>query len=90
MKLHPLNVRYKVVKKPLAILMLDEGIKFSSENGEGLLRWEEMHHWRENSSLILIYLAPRIYHMIPKRIEGSGFSITKLKAGLIENVGIAT
>jgi len=82
--------KYKVVKKPISILLLDMGVKFTTSNGEGLLKWEEMHHWRENSSLILIYLAPKIYHMIPKRIEKSGFSIAKLKEGLIENVGIAT
>lgn len=82
--------KYKVVKKPISILLLDEGVKFTTSNGEGLLKWEDMHHWRENSSLILIYLAPRIYHMIPKRIEELGFSITKLRNELIENVGIAT
>lgn len=81
--------KYKAIRNPVCILLLDEGVKFSSSSGEGLLKWEEMHHWRENSSFILIYLAPKIYHMIPKRIEKSGFSISKLREGLIENVGLA-
>ena len=82
--------KYKAVKKPISISILDEGVKFTSESGEGLLNWQEIHHWREGSSMILIYLAPRIYHMVPKRIAEVGFPLRELKEKLIEHVGNAT
>ena len=82
--------KYKVVKKPVSISINDEGIKFSTSDGEGLLKWDEVHHWRENDSLILIYLAPKIYHMVPKRIEDMAFPVWQLKEKLLEHVGTAT
>jgi len=81
--------KYTVVKKPILIFLLDDGVKFTSSSGAGFLKWSEIHHWRENDSLILIYLAPGMYHIIPKRIEELHFPINGLKESLVEHVGVA-
>ena len=82
--------KYKVVKKPVSISLHDDGLKFATSSGEGSLKWSEIHHWRENDLLILIYLAPKIYHMIPKRVESSDFPVDRLRDRLFEHVGVAT
>jgi len=79
--------KYKVMKKPLSISLLTEGIQFKSESGEGFLKWQEIHHWREGPSMILIYLAPRIYYIIPKKILEQGFPIEELKTYLFNHLG---
>jgi hypothetical protein len=82
--------KYRQMRKPLTIAVANDGIKFESEDGVGVLKWPDIHHWRENDLLILIYLAPKIYHLVPKRIVEDGFPLEELKAGLIRNVGNAT
>ncbi|WP_174801855.1 YcxB family protein [Martelella limonii] len=46
----------------------DDGISYANARGVQLLRWAETVRVAENDSLFLIYQAPRIYHMIPKRV----------------------
>lgn len=83
--------KYNKMRKPMTVSMNgDEGIKFESEDGTGLLNWKDIHHWRENNEYLLIYLAPKIYHLLPKRIAENGFLLQDLKGNLIKNIGEST
>jgi len=70
--------KYKAIQEPLFIQLMDEGVQFSNFDGEGLLRWEKIHKWRQNEEYVLIYPMPRIYHIIPKTIQESGFDLGAL------------
>lgn len=70
--------KYKAIQEPLFIQLMDEGVQFSNFDGEGLLRWEKIHKWRQNEEYVLIYPMPRIYHIIPKTIGESGFDLGAL------------
>lgn len=70
---------YLAIQKPTTISVLDQGVKFASPSGEGTILWGELHHWRENAELILLYPAPRIYYMVPKRVAESISLVENLK-----------
>lgn len=78
--------KYPLIHKPLSISVVDEGIKFKSSGGEGLVLWHEIHKWREGKDMVLVYPAPRIYYLIPKRAA----ELTPLLEALSTNVGKAT
>jgi hypothetical protein len=81
--------KYPKIQKPMTISLGDEGLLFAADDGTGRLSWSEIHGWRENIEYLLVYLAPRMYHVLPKRIENEGFPLNELKQRLIENVGSA-
>lgn len=82
--------KYSKIKKPFAIILNNDSIKFESEDELGILEWNDIYKWRENSKYILIYLAPQIYHLVPKRIIEDGFPLNELEEALTKNVGIST
>lgn len=79
--------KYKSIHEEVLIELLDEGIRFSSSNGEGKLTWDKILKWRKNNNYILIYQAPRIFQAIPTRINASGFDIALLSSRLSKHVG---
>ena len=82
--------KYSNIKKPISASVENEGIKFESTDGaNNVLKWLDIYSWRENNFLLLIYLAPNIYNIVPKRIETEGFPLQELRQRLLDNVGNA-
>ena len=82
--------KYPLIQKPIEVGVLPNGVSFKSADGEGRLTWESIIKWRENSEFILVYPAPNLYYIIPKRLEASGLDVPAIAAGLEKNVGVAT
>ncbi|WP_027709752.1 YcxB family protein [Zooshikella ganghwensis] len=78
--------KYPAIQKPISISVLENGVKFESESGEGTIMWNEIHHWREGKDMVLIYLAPKIYYVVPKRVP----EVDSLCVMLCSKVGNAT
>lgn len=81
---------YPLIQRPFLIRPESTGVFFKSENGETILKWESIHKWRENKEFILIYPAPNLFHVIPKRLSNSGLDIESLASSLGKNIGSAT
>jgi hypothetical protein len=81
---------YKSIHENIHIRLKDEGIEFSTVDGEGILRWDKILKWRQNESLILIYPMPRLYHIVPKSIKEAGFDLGTLVHSLESKVGHET
>jgi len=60
------------------IALNEEGIEFSTADSNGMIRWEKFLKWRQNDNYLLVYLMPRMYYIIPKSIEASGFDLAAL------------
>jgi len=82
--------KYKAIQEPLFIQLMEEGVQFSNFDGEGFLRWEKIHKWRQNERYVLIYPMPCIYHIIPKTTGESGFDLGALIKALEDKVGAET
>lgn len=79
--------KYKSIQKPVSIELVDGGFTITSDSGQGNAKWENLLKWRENNKYVLVYLAPKIFYMIPKRIEESGFDMELLRLLLREKLG---
>lgn len=82
--------KYPLIQKPVEVGVLPNGVSFKSADGEGRLTWENIIKWRENSEFILVYPAPNLYYIIPKRLEASGLDLPAIVVGLERNIGGAT
>jgi len=82
--------KYKAIQEPMAVEFNDDGLMFYSTDAESKLKWNKILKWRQNSDYILVYLMPRLYHVIPKPLSNIGFKIDKLVALLEQNVGKET
>lgn len=80
--------KYKSIQHPMAISLADGGYNIKAENGQSNVKWENLLKWREDNNFILVYLAPRLFHVIPKSIVDSGFDLEGFRKLLQDNLGI--
>jgi hypothetical protein len=78
---------YKAIHDAFAISLSDDGVCIESSNAKGFLPWSDILKWRENDEFLLLYLMPRLYHIVPKSLSEEGFDIDLLVNGLNKNVG---
>jgi hypothetical protein len=57
--------QYKALSEPVSIEVRDDGLFFKRDNGEGLVPWSHIVKWRQNKTLVLLYPASNIFHLIP-------------------------
>ena len=79
--------KYKAIHDEFTVELLDDGVRFTSPSGNAKITWDKMLKWRENDHYILIYLMPRIYHLVPKAVASRGFDLDRLTSGLLQHVG---
>ena len=82
--------KYKLIHEEFMIELLDDGIQSSSPNGNGKITWDKMLKWRHNEKYILVYPMPRLFYVVPKSIELSGFDVPLLISRLTQHVGKST
>jgi|GEM_PF-3086182 len=51
--------RYKLIQGEFGLVVLNDGIRFTSSNGESQVEWNKFFKWRCNADYVLIYPAPR-------------------------------
>ena len=78
---------YKAIQGEQTVSVRDEGVQFFSDSGESRLRWDKVFKWRRDDAYILVYVMPRLYHLVPRRVAEQGFDIAGLEAALAQHVG---
>jgi hypothetical protein len=79
--------QYKAIKEPVTIALSDDGLLFNSVEGEMILLWRMVLHWRQNDQFVLIYKMPLLFYPVPKSLAQQGFDIPLLVQRLTERVG---
>lgn len=79
--------KYKAMHATFTIELLESGVRLTSPNAQGIVRWDQIHKWRQNDVFVLIYPMPRLYHIIPKSIAAQGFDVAQLTQALKQSVG---
>jgi hypothetical protein len=79
--------KYKAIHDEFVIGIRDDGVSIKSSTAKGMLPWSDILKWRENDEFLLLYLMPRLYHIVPKSIAQQGFDIPLLVNRLNEHVG---
>ncbi len=79
--------RYKAIQDEQAIMLTDDGLQFTSINGDTRLRWDRILKWRKGEAYFLIFVMPRMYFIVPLRVAEQGFDVAGLEAALLRHVG---
>lgn len=82
--------KYKAIQQEFAVELVDNGVRFSSQNADGTVTWDQVHKWRQNDIFVLIYPMPRVFHIVPKSVASQGFDIQALIKRLLQHVGKPT
>ncbi|WP_399696639.1 YcxB family protein [Xenophilus sp.] len=79
--------RYPAIRQPMEIELLDTGLRLQSPSGESRLAWEQMVKWRENDRLVLVYVSPVLFHLLPRHALPAGFDVQALRDALAKHLG---
>ena len=81
--------RYKAIQEEQTVALAEDGLHFGSVSGASHVRWDTLHQWRQDERYILVYLMPRLFHVVPRRVAEQGFDVAALEAALARHVGPA-
>ena len=74
--------------EPVDIEWGDGGLAYDTEHNKGEIPWRLFTKWREGRRTFLIYSAPNLFHIVPKRLlEGNGEE--QLRTLLVNKLGQA-
>jgi hypothetical protein len=79
--------QHTAIHDPLTIELSDDGIRFSSADGETKALWPKVFQWRQNDQFVLVYRMSLMFHIVPKSLAREGFDIPLLVRHLAEHVG---
>ncbi len=86
--LHRRNYRrYRLIQQPQTLELREEGLFFTRENGVALLAWGDILGWEQGERMLLVFIAPRLFNMIPRTIAAQGFPLQALEDELRLRVG---
>ncbi|MFP6584592.1 MAG: YcxB family protein [Candidatus Hydrogenedentota bacterium] len=74
--------KYKLLQEPVSLSFDADGVKFVAQSYNTAITWKHLVRWKDNDRFILLYVSPRQYYVIPKRIGDDGFDVE----GLIETL----
>jgi len=60
--------RTKALHQPIHFEAGDGGVIYRTSKGESTTRWEGFEEWRESKGSFLLYVQPRLFFVVPKRV----------------------
>jgi hypothetical protein len=81
--------KYPAIHRSIALELLDEGVRTSTAKGVGTVVWSDIIKWRCNREYVLLYLAPRLFLIVPMRLAHEGLPLDVLITQLQRHVGCA-
>jgi hypothetical protein len=78
---------YPAIRPKIRVSFDEGGVHFATESSQGSLEWANIVHWRESEEYLLLYLSPRMFHIIPRRIARDGFDLALLLELLQQKLG---
>lgn len=79
--------KYKAIQEEFSAELLDEGLRLSAPHGGGTIVWTHVLKWRQSDRFVLIYVMPRLFHIVPKSVAAQGFDLQGLIDRLNRHVG---
>ena len=82
--------KYKLLHQPFRFVLTDSGYIVKNESGELNVKWSDLLRWRANDEFILLYFAPKLFHLVPKKIAEKEIDISEIEQKLAAQIGSAT
>ena len=79
--------RYPAIREALTVTLTADGVRFDAAGGHSELPWARIYRWRRGADYVLIYLMPRLFHPVPRRLAAQGFDVAALEGALARHVG---
>lgn len=78
---------YPAAHQPIDVNLEAEGLRVVDADSSCLLRWDRLVGWREDREFVLLYQNPRLYHIVPKRLEPVGLDLHGMLETLRSRLG---
>ena len=76
----------KAMQRHLTYTIDDHGISVESDNGTWKTPWEDVHRFKMNDRLILLYVSDCLYQILPKRFLSEPNDYERLRGLVMEKV----
>ena len=80
----------KSLQREMKLRFDASGMTVESENSQGKILGADVHKWKENDRLFLLYISDPLYDMVPKRLFASADDIEGVRELLTSHVGAAS
>jgi YcxB-like protein len=58
---------HKLLHRPYTFSWSETGLTVTSSSGQSQVAWSDYLKWYENAQIFILYQAPRLFNMLPKR-----------------------
>ncbi|MDH6165907.1 hypothetical protein M2282_001048 [Variovorax boronicumulans] len=82
--------KYKAIQDEFSVDLLEDALRIRAAHGESRLIWANVLKWRQDDRFVLMYLMPRLFHVLPKSVASQGFDVPALVEQLNRHVGPET
>jgi ABC-type bacteriocin/lantibiotic exporter with double-glycine peptidase domain len=79
-------LQHKLIQQGYTFEFDAQGCRLETISGFAKYDWQDLLKWASNSKFIIIYPAPRMFHIIPKRLNSDEFDIQLLESYLMKQV----
>ena len=79
--------KYKAIREEFSAELLDDALRLRAPHGESRIIWANVLKWRQDDRFVLLYLMPRLFHVLPKSVAAQGFDVAALVERLNQHVG---
>jgi hypothetical protein len=59
--------KHKALHRPCTLSWSESGLTVTGDSGEWKISWSDYLKWAENAEIFVLYQAPRLFNMLPKR-----------------------
>lgn len=82
--------KYKAIQDEFSVELQDDALRLWAPHGESRIIWANVLKWRQDERFVLLYLMPRLFHVLPKSVAAQGFDVPALVERLNRYVGPET
>ena len=78
--------QHKLIQQGYTFEFDAQGCRLETVHGFTKYDWQDLLKWASNSKSIIIYPAPRVFYIIPKRLNSDEFDIQLLESYLMKQL----
>ncbi|MET3494253.1 YcxB family protein [Variovorax boronicumulans] len=82
--------KYKGIQDEFSVELQDDCLRLWAAHGESRIIWTNLLKWRQDDRFVLLYLMPRLFHVLPKSVASQGFDVDALVERLNRHLGPET
>jgi len=74
--------RYKSIQEPKQLTLSDDALIIDKKRVHVEIAFNTLLHYKENEACMILYTMPRLFYILPKKLEKEGFDFALLRERL--------